>query len=149
MNMQRRIAMMSLVLLGAACAPHAGEPPALETLDGTQWSLRSWDEGDPAPEEPLITLTYTEGAFAGRSGCNSYTGPVEPGETPGAIAIGPIISTRMACPEMQMELETRYLTNLEAVNKFGIAAGDLALTYQDETGEERTMRFAPRAEEQP
>ena len=92
----RRIAMMSLVLLCFACASHTEEPPALETLDETQWSLRSWDEGDPAPAEPLITLTYTEGSFAGRSGCNSYTGPVEAGEEPGVIVIGPIISTRMA-----------------------------------------------------
>jgi heat shock protein HslJ len=147
--MPRRIAIMSLVLLCASCAPPVAEPPALQTLDGTQWALRAWDRGDPAPEEPLITLTYTEGSFAGRSGCNSYTGSAQPGEVPGAIEVGPIVSTRMACPELQMEVETRYLTNLEAVTRFGIMAGDLALAYQDEAGEERTMRFAPRESSRP
>lgn len=144
-----RIALMSLVLLCASCAPSIADPPALATLDGTQWSLRSWDQGDPAPAEPPITLTYAEGGFAGRSGCNSYNGSVQPGDLPGAISVGPVVSTRMACPEMQMDVETRYLTNLQAVTKFGILAGDLALTYQDESGEERTMRFAPRAAESP
>src|SRR5262245_14515458 len=139
----RRIAMMSLVVLCFSCASPTEEPPALKTLDKTQWSLSSWDDGDAAPVEPPITLTYSEGNFAGRSGCNNYTGPVQPGEEPGVITIGPIISTRMACPEMQMEVETRYLTNLETVTKFGMRAGDLALTYLDATGEERTMRFAP------
>ena len=139
----------SLVLLCASCAAPTSEPPALETLDGTQWLLRSWDSGDPAPDEPLVTLTYSEGNFAGRSGCNSYTGPVEAGEVPGSIVIGPIVSTRMACPELQMEVETRYLTNLRAATKFGIQAGGLALTYQDEAGQERTMLFAPRQDSRP
>jgi heat shock protein HslJ len=147
--MLRRIAMIGLVLLCASCAPPVAEPPALNTLDGTQWSLRSWDGEEAASAEPLVTLTYSEGSFAGRSGCNSYTGPVETGDLPGAISIGPIISTRMACPELDMQVETRYLTNLQAVTKFGIQVGDLALTYQDETGLERTMLFGPRADAQP
>ena len=144
-----RILVTSLVLLCASCAGPTAEPPALATLDETDWLLSSWDSGDPAPDEPLITLTYTEGAFAGRSGCNSYTGPVETGETPGSIVIGPIISTRMACPEPRMQVESRYLKNLQAATKFGIAAGDLTLTYQDDTGQERTMLFAPRQDSRP
>lgn len=140
-----RVTMISLVLLCAACASPNVEPPTLASLDETQWLLRAWDNGDPAPDEPLVTLTYTEGRFAGRSGCNSYTSAVTAGDLPGDIVISPIAGTRMACPEPQMNVETRYLTSLQAVSKFSILDGNLTLTYQDETGQQRTMLFAPRA----
>jgi heat shock protein HslJ len=139
-----RIVMVSLILLCASCAGPVIEPPAIEALDETQWLLRSWDSGDPAPAEPLITLTYSEGRFAGRSGCNSYTSAVETGELLGVISIGPIISTRMACPELQMDVETRYLTALQAATKYNVIDGELTLAYQDEAGQQRTMTFAPR-----
>lgn len=139
-----RIVVLSLVLLCASCAGAIADPPALETLDGTDWLLRAWDRDDPAPAEPPVTLTYSEGGFAGRSGCNSYSGPVETGEIPGEIVIGPIVSTRMACPELQMQVESRYLTILQAATKFGVMDGDLTLTYQDETGASRVMLFSPR-----
>ena len=144
-----RIVVLSLVLLCASCVAPTAEPPALETLEGTGWLLRAWDRDDPAPDEPLVTLTYSEGNFAGRSGCNSYSGPVEAGELPGEIVIGPIVSTRMACPEPQMQTETRYLKNLQAVTKYGIMVGDLALTYQDETGASRVMLLSPREDSRP
>lgn len=142
--MSCRVALLSLVLLCAACAGPAAEPPALTTLEESQWSLSSWDQDDPAPADPIVTLTYSEGRFAGRSGCNSYTGAVAAGEAPGEIAIGPVVGTRMACPEMQMEVESRYLTNLQAATKYNLIDGALALTYEDESGQERTMIFSPR-----
>jgi len=117
-----RILVMSLVLLCISCAGSVDEPPALETL---------------------VTLTYSEGNFAGRSGCNSYTGAVTAGEQPGDIVISPIISTRMACAEPYMQVESRYLTNLQAATKFGVRDGELTLTYQDEAGASRVMLFAP------
>src|SRR5690606_2443266 len=127
--MSCRVAMLRLILLCAACAGPAAEAPALSTLEGSQWSLQAWAQDDPAPADPLATLTYEEGRFAGRSGCNSYTGTVAPGDEPGEIAIGPVISTRMACPEMQMEVETRYLTALQAATKYNVSDGELSLVY--------------------
>jgi heat shock protein HslJ len=144
-----RIAMMSLVLMCASCASPVAEPPALATLDDSQWFLRAWDDGDPAPEEPLVTLTYSEGRFAGRSGCNSYSGAVTAGDLPGEIVVGPIAGTRMACPELQMDVESRYLTNLQAATKYTVTDGNFALTYQDQSGQQRAMLFAPRVESQP
>lgn len=141
-----RVTMISLVLLCAACASPNVEPPTLASLDETQWLLRAWDNGDPAPDEPLVTLTYNEGRFAGRSGCNSYTGAVAAGDLPGDIVISPIAGTRMACPAPQMEVETRYLTSLQAVSKFSILDGNLTLTYQDKAGQQRTLLFAPRVD---
>jgi heat shock protein HslJ len=147
--MPYRIVVLSLVLLCASCARPIAEPPALETLGETEWLLRSWDGEDPAPGEPPVTLTYTEGRFAGRSGCNSYSGPVETGELPGSIVIGPILSTRMACAELHMQVESRYLKNLQAVTKFAVTDGDLTLTYQDEADASRVMLFSPPEDTRP
>jgi heat shock protein HslJ len=144
-----RIATIGLVLLCASCASPIAEPPALQTAGETEWVLRWWDSEDPAPGEPPITLTYKDGRFAGRSGCNSYSGAVAEGEQPGDIAISPIISTRMACADPVMQAESRYLKNLQGATKISIAAGDLTIAYQDEAGASGAMRFAPRSDPQP
>ena len=141
--------MVSLVLLCAACAGPVAEPPTLASLDETQWLLRAWDRDDPAPSEPLITLTYTEGRFAGRSGCNSYSGAVEAGAEPDSIIVSPIVGTRMACPEMQMDMESRYLASLQAAASIGSLDGNLVLNYQDKAGQQRTLTFSPREDTQP
>ncbi len=116
-----------------------------ETVGETEWALRWWDLVDRVPDEPLVTLTYSDGRFAGNSGCNSYTGGVAAGDLPGDIVMSPIAGTRMACPEPQMGIESRFLKNLQAATKIGFLAGNLAVTYQDETGAIRTMLFAPNA----
>jgi heat shock protein HslJ len=65
----------------------------------------------------------------GFSGCNRFTAPVK--ETkPGEIDIGPAAGTKMACPQPQMDLEQRFLTQLDAVNRYSYLAGQLALSWQ-------------------
>jgi putative lipoprotein len=66
----------------------------------------------------------------GFSGCNRFTAPVK--ETkPGEIDIGPAAGTKMACPPPQMELEQRFLAQLDAVSRYSYLAGQLALSWQD------------------
>ena len=66
----------------------------------------------------------------GFAGCNRFTAPVK--ETkPGEIDIGPAAGTKMACPQPQMELEQRFLAQLDAVNRYSYLAGQLALSWQD------------------
>jgi heat shock protein HslJ len=51
--------------------------------------------------------------------------------SPGEIDIGPPAATKMACPPEQMDLEQRFLAELEKVNRYSFMAGQLALTWQD------------------
>ncbi|MEJ2311509.1 MAG: META domain-containing protein [Gemmatimonadales bacterium] len=107
---------------------------SLETIGDTRWVLREWSLGETAPEEPAVTLRYDDERFTGTSGCNQYFAAVTLGEMPGEVSVGRIGSTRMACPEPETAVETRFLSLLERVNTYGFMAGDLMLGYSTDDG---------------
>lgn len=123
----------------------SGEPGrlSLETIGGTEWVLREWSWGEPALAEPEVTLRYEDGRLVGRSGCNNYFTTPEEGEMPGDVSVGPIGSTRMACPEPAMAVESRFLEQLGAVNGFGFMVTQLALSYEKD-GASGVMLFDAR-----
>lgn len=102
---------------------------ALSMLSANEWQLVEMD-GRPLPagtEAPLIH--FERDIVRGFAGCNRFNAPVK--ETkPGDIDIGPAVATKMACPPPQMELEQAFLTQLEAVNRYGYVAGQLSLGWQ-------------------
>lgn len=52
-----------------------------------------------------------DGRLVGHTSCNSLSAPfVRDGDT---LSIGAVVTTRMACPRLQMEQEDRVLTALE------------------------------------
>ena len=112
--------------------PASGGRLSLDALAGTTWTLRSWRPNEPFNSSAAVTLRVQDGTFTGSAGCNTYRASVTPGAGPGEIKVGAAIATRMACPEPAMSVETRYLRALQAVTRFGFAAGQLALTYQQD-----------------
>jgi heat shock protein HslJ len=89
----------------------------------------------PSSGAAAPTLRYADGRFQGNSGCNRYFMPVTPGELPGDLVPGPAGSTRMACPDSAANAaETRFLSRLGSVNKFGFSACRLMLMYQGDEG---------------
>jgi heat shock protein HslJ len=144
------------------CRSHAGSPEtprgeiapvastgsaaglSLDALAGTDWILRAWDEGEPTPDEPQVTLTYRDGRFTGTSGCNRYTAAASAGDAPGDLAVGPIGTSRMACPDSQAAVEARFLKQLARATRFEVQPGRLALSYEKEGGAGGTMWFEER-----
>ena len=102
---------------------------ALSMLSANEWQLVEMD-GQPlaaGTEAPLIH--FERDAVRGFAGCNRFNAPVK--ETkPGEIDIGPAAATKKACPPPQMDLEQTFLTRLDAVNRYGYLAGQLALGWQ-------------------
>ena len=107
---------------------------SLETIQGQEWVLRSWDINEPAPSSPVVTLTYSGGKFVGTGGCNRYFASVSGGVSAGDITVGPLGSTQMACPEEDMAIEGRFLGNLGRAAKFGFMFGRLTITCQRDGG---------------
>ena len=104
---------------------------SLAELEGSEWVLTdfAWDE--PAPPQPLVTLTYAAGRFSGNAGCNEYFADVEEGgDIADGIAIGPLGSTRKMCPDGVMTVEDRYLAQLGGVSSYGFHIGKLSLSWQ-------------------
>jgi heat shock protein HslJ len=105
------------------------------------WILTAWGHEEPAAAEPRVTLRVSGGGFAGRAACNSYFSAVRPGGAPGTIALGPIGTTRMACPAAVMAVERRYLELLARVTRFAVEADRVTLVHDGEGG--GAMRFEP------
>jgi putative lipoprotein len=114
-----------------------------EVMAGPEWVLEAWAPGEPAPEDPEVTLVITDGVLAGSSGCNRYTTKVTTGDGPGEITLGPVAGTRMMCPPEQMEVEDRFLAAFANVTRFGFWNGRLALTATSDQGV-TTLLFAAR-----
>ena len=121
-------------------APFDGGRMSLADLAGQDWVLRSFGEDDLAPGVPAITVGFEDGRVAGYSGCNTYFASIEAGEAPGAVTVGPVGMTMMACDEDAMALEQRFHRALGTVESYAFVAGRLALTsFVD--GEVTTLFF--------
>jgi heat shock protein HslJ len=103
---------------------------AVSMLGANEWTLAEID-GQPVAKDVDPPLIHFEGGkLRGFAGCNRFTASVT--ETkPGEIDIGAAAAEKKACPPPQMELEQKFLTQLDAVNSYSYVAGRLALTWAD------------------
>jgi heat shock protein HslJ len=82
------------------------------------------------PAEAGATLSISDGRMAIQTGCNSGGGAVE--VSPSALEVGPIMTTKMACPEPRMTLEQTVLGVLGTRSSYQID-GEL-LTINNSAG---------------
>ena len=103
---------------------------AISMLSANEWTLIEMD-GQPLPQDldaPLIHFDAQK--VRGFAGCNRFTASVQ--ETrPGELEVGAAAAERKACPAPQMDLEQKFLAELDAVNRYTYLAGQLALGWQD------------------
>jgi len=103
---------------------------ALSMLEANEWTLIEID-GQPLPADadaPLIHFAHE--TLRGFAGCNRFTAPVKESK-PGEIDIGAAAAERKACPPPQMEIEQKFLAQLDKVSRYTYRAGQLALGWQD------------------
>jgi heat shock protein HslJ len=96
---------------------HEAHPTsATFSLSGSEWLLEDVG-GSSVLNRSQPTLTFPgAGKAAGNGSCNRFFGAAEiHGD---AIKLGPLGSTRMACPEAMMNQETKYLEALQAAERF-------------------------------
>jgi len=109
------------------------EPTRLsaETLVGNAWALSRWSFDEPVENGISITLEYLDGRFTGHSACNRYfAGVSAAGDVAGGIQVAAIGGTRMACAEDRLAAaEGRYLEALQKVNRISFMAGELLLSW--------------------
>jgi len=99
----------------AATKPESAKTVAFKLI-GTEWLLEDLG-GAGVIDNIQATLTFPEaGKAAGKGSCNRFFGPAE--ITGSAIKLGPLGTTRMACPEAVMNQEKKYLDALQAAERF-------------------------------
>lgn len=113
---------------------------SLADLEGITWRLA---ENPPAPPGlPSITLRVEGRRVSGSGGCNRYFAEIADGDLPGALHLGPVASTRMACEGDVMAREDRYLNRLSRATHFGFRPGQLLLTLRNDHGDSGILTFS-------
>jgi len=121
--------------VAAAAAGAAGK---LETFNlvGTEWQLEDL-AGSGVVEGGRATLAFPAAdKVSGNGSCNRFSGPLQIKGT--EIRLGPLESTRMACPEAAMNQETKYLADLQAAERYEWNSPYLLIYCKDL---EKPMRF--------
>jgi heat shock protein HslJ len=114
------------------------KPPAAAAfhLANSEWLLKDL-EGSEVLDNVQATLAFQEtGKVSGNGSCNRFFGSAKINGN--AIELGPLGATRMACPEAIMNQETKYLSALQAANRFEWKAPYLLLHCK---GFEKPLRF--------
>jgi heat shock protein HslJ len=143
------LAVAMVVPIAVSIAAAGGAPPSppsapVTSLTGVTWQWVSSvrDDGNRAiPSDPSrYTIEFlADGRVMVQADCNRGSGQYTQG--PGAaIAIGPLATTRVACPPGS--LDTRFLGDLALVDRFAILpGGQLDLDAPGAAGS--AMRFSP------
>ena len=104
--MKKLLALIAVAALAACSAlPPAGpEPgPFPASVAGTSWRVVAVN-GRPAPPRPdLFFMNFTATSLASKFGCNGMGADYVQRGT--IIDAGPVMATRMACPDMSYEIE--------------------------------------------
>jgi heat shock protein HslJ len=118
-------------------APAAAPGPSA-ALEGAVWRLTELPGVEPATLAGLsrpVTMRLESGRLAGFSGCNNFTGGYRPGDD--GLAIGPVASTQMACPEPGSSIESAFQSALSGTWRYTMDGDALAVT----TASGATLRF--------
>src|SRR5215510_12776068 len=103
---------------------------SLAALADVEWTLVSLD-GLPLPQATRPPTAIFQGTrVSGFGGCNRYFGQVVE-KSPGAIVVGPLAGTKMACPSPAMEIEDRFLAAMSRVARYSFVGGRLVLSAVD------------------
>jgi heat shock protein HslJ len=115
---------LALVLTLAACAA------AQDTIEG-KWKISSYNFADKRAfplEKMEVTLTVDHDMhIGGRSACNIYSGSVAVGAG-GAMKLGSMTTTEMACNEVNGTFEGDFLDVLNKASRYDVKGGTLTIT---------------------
>ena len=114
---------------------------SLSMLDGTSWVLRKLDGQEGEALLGQATLAFGSGKVSGSTGCNRFQGTISAGESATNLVIGPLMTTRMTCPDPLMTQEHTFLEQLGQAEVFQFLFGDLVLS-----GANGAMVFSPQVD---
>lgn len=82
------------------------------------------------PKDSELHIRFeVDGSVKGHGGCNGFFGSLQ--QTDSGVQVGPLGSTRMACPEEIMDRETAFLDAVQRTRGFATGGGELSLLDED------------------
>ncbi|MCB2018725.1 MAG: META domain-containing protein [Hydrogenophaga sp.] len=126
----------TLSLAGSLGACAGTQPPAPKPLWGSEWRLQEIG-GQATASQSAATLSFPQtGRVAGNGSCNRFSGTVDIDRD--RLKMGPLMSTKMACPGGASELESRYLGALQNAQRYELVEGSLLIYVK---GMEHPLKF--------
>ncbi|MGL4993018.1 MAG: META domain-containing protein [Bacteroidales bacterium] len=120
----------------------------VNTMDG-RWNvveLNGQEVTSSKEDGPFMLLNFSEGRLSGKGGCNITNGNILLDSTNAtSIKFPQVMTTMMACPEPQMQLEQNYLRALNSVVKV-VPASEGRYNFVDEAG--NTLFVVVKAQEE-
>ena len=98
-------------------------------LTGKQWRPVYIGATAVPADAGLHVRFEVDGSINGHGGCNSFFGSLEKSET--GLKVGPLGSTRMACPEPIMGRESSFFEALQATTIFEVSGDRLTCLDDD------------------
>ena len=114
----------------------ADSTSAVNPVPAGAWDLTAYSPHDhemmPVLNGTYITADFApDGNLTGNSGCNTYRAEYTTGS--GAILVGQVITTKMACEEEVMKQEAAYLELIETIYRAEMNQSELVLfDYHDD-----------------
>jgi heat shock protein HslJ len=110
------------------------EPQRVPSLTDTTWQVQSYNNGRGGvvtvqTGTELTAMFGADGMLSGSAGCNTYNGTYTVDGSD--MSIGPLATTRRACPEPIMQQEGAYLAALAATSQYTLTADRLTLRSAD------------------
>lgn len=105
-------------------------------LEGTRWVVDGLLANEGVSTVPIgatAAITINAGTAAVEAGCNTGSAPAEITDT--TITFGPMVLTRMMCPDEQMTLENAVTSVLNGEVDYLVEGGTLQLRTTTDTGE--------------
>jgi heat shock protein HslJ len=99
-------------------------PPA--SLNNTSWQIDQIYGVPPLADTPT-QLQFTDGRISGTAGCNRLMGSYTQADA--SLTLGPIASTRMACPSSLMQQEQQVIAALGRVRHWEFSSDGLLLLH--------------------
>ncbi len=126
------LGIITIGLLAAACSSTGGGSASKGgtggTLDGTSWTLKTYDvkgTATPVPSGMVVDAKFAGGKVSGFAGCNVYTASATiSGAT---LKVGQAATTMKACEPAVTAVETAYLANLALSATFTAASDGLTI----------------------
>lgn len=118
-----------LALAVGCCHCRAFQKKNRRPLVGTEWQLVQLGGRTQTPESDRFVLVFgADNRLSGVGACNRIMGSYTAGEK-NALHIGPLASTRMACPDMDKEAE--FLQAVESATRYDMDGSMLLLLEGD------------------
>lgn len=121
--------LLGAAMLGGCCSACRQRTKNAKPLEGTVWHLVQIEGRDAALEAGTFDITLDGGSLSGIGACNRLMGSYTVAPKSG-IRFGAIASTRMMCPNVEMESQLAAV--LESATHYDIDY-DILMIMQDGT----------------